>query len=83
VLEVIAEERSLPDVLSKREDELVELGDVDEGGVDDDEGDDEAGDVELEVDVEDEDCASTVSGRAAANAMIPSLRISGFMILNK
>jgi hypothetical protein len=61
-----------------REDESVELGDVEEGNVGDD---DEGGEEEGDVDVEEE--ANAVSGRAAANAMMPSLRISGFMILNK
>ena len=84
VLEVTAEELPLPDVLPMREDESVELGDVEEGNVgDDDEGGEAEGDVEGEVDVEEEDWANAVSGRAAANAMMPSLRISGFMILNK
>jgi hypothetical protein len=77
VLEIIAEELPLPEVLPKREDESVELGDVGEGDVDDDEGDVEE---EADVEEEDDDCAHAVSGRAAANAMIPSLRISGFMI---
>jgi hypothetical protein len=78
VLEVTAEELPLPDVLPMREDESVELGDVEEGNVGDD---DEGGEEEGDVDVEEE--ANAVSGRAAANAMMPSLRISGFMILNK
>lgn len=80
VLEVTAEELPLPDVLPMREDESVELGDVEEGNVGDD---DEGGEEEGDVDVEEEDWANAVSGRAAANAMMPSLRISGFMILNK